>query len=212
MCSRGKKTRRWLWDISSSYDCMPKKVESKTIISTVSVEQRQELFSCLCTWSHATKHATGSSCACCFLYASHDHAEMTWLHDHSNALRFQNFCNGESDLFGQSFLYLKTTGEHLSESCKFREANDSAVGDVANVHLIYVSRCDLLSLFWKIKEKIDVVQYIATYLPNEWHQMMLAERVDLDILHNNQLIMILVENSTVHHITNILFIPLCQKH
>ena len=42
--------------------------------------------------------------------------------------------------------------------------------------------------------------------------MMLAKTENVDILHNNQLIVILVKNSPVDQIPHVLFVTLCEEH
>lgn len=41
--------------------------------------------------------------------------------------------------------------------------------------------------------------------------MMLAETEDLDVLHNNQLVVTLMEDSTIHNVSNVLLVSLCEK-
>lgn len=49
-------------------------------------------------------------------------------------------------------------------------------------------------------------------LPSKRYQMMLAQTIHLNILHNNQLIMILMKHRPIHNIPQILLIPLRKEH
>ena len=53
--------------------------------------------------------------------------------------------------------------------------------------------------------------YTGTHLSSEWHQVVLAEREDLNVLHNNQLIVILVEDSAVNDVAKILLVALGEE-
>lgn len=104
-----------------------------------SIDEIQELLPCSSRRSHASEHtACGGSCAR-LLDAAHHHAKMTGLDYDGDTLGLQDFGEGQGDLLGQALLHLKTTGEHFGNAGQFREANDSAVGNVANVHLWVVS-------------------------------------------------------------------------
>lgn len=69
------------------------------------------------------------------MYAAHHHAEMAGFDDDGDALGLQHFGEGESDLFGQAFLDLEAAREHFGDAGELGEADDAAVGDVADVHL-----------------------------------------------------------------------------
>lgn len=63
-----------------------------------------------------------------------------------DSLRLEHLRKCESDLLGEAFLDLESSCEHLSDARKLGETNDSAVGDVAYVHLLRVSDQTCLSL------------------------------------------------------------------
>lgn len=52
---------------------------------------------------------------------------------------------------------------------------------------------------------------VVTYLPSERYHMMLAQTEHLNVLHDNQLIMVLMENSPVDQIPHVLFITLGEE-
>ena len=50
------------------------------------------------------------------------------------------------------------------------------------------------------------------YLPNRRHKVMLAHGEDLNVLHNDHLVVILMKYSPIHNVPQILFVPLCEEH
>ena len=60
---------------------------------------------------------------------------MAGLYNDGDALRLENFGEGKGDLLCKPFLDLKSPREHFDYSSDLREANDSAVGDVSDMHL-----------------------------------------------------------------------------
>lgn len=67
--------------------------------------------------------------------ATYHHAEVTRLHDDSNALWVEYFLDGVGDLFGEALLNLQPPREHLGYAWEFGEPDDSIGGHVADVHL-----------------------------------------------------------------------------
>jgi hypothetical protein len=53
-----------------------------------------------------------------------------------DTLRLQHLGQRESNLLGEALLDLESTREHLGNTGKFRETDDAAVRDVADVHLL----------------------------------------------------------------------------
>lgn len=53
---------------------------------------------------------------------------------------------------------------------------------------------------------------MMTDLANERHQMVFAQAVNLDILHDYQLIMIFLEDRVVNDVSKVLFITLREEH
>jgi hypothetical protein len=50
-----------------------------------------------------------------------------------------------------------------------------------------------------------------TYLSGKGDEMMLAQREDLNVLDNHELVVILVEDGTIHNVAQILFVALCKE-
>lgn len=69
------------------------------------------------------------------MHAAHDHAQMAGLDNDGDALGLQHLGEGEGDLLGQAFLDLQAAREHFGDAGELGEADDAAVGDVADVHL-----------------------------------------------------------------------------
>lgn len=58
---------------------------------------------------------------------------------------------------------------------------------------------------------ITLSKHTATNLSHEGNQMMLAERKDLNVLHNDELIVVLVENCPVDNVEEVLLVALCEE-
>lgn len=85
--------------------------------------------------SHASKHTASGRDAVDLLHTPHRHAQVCRLHDHTYALRQQHIVNSLSNLLCQSLLNLESSCKHLRQARQFRKTEDSALGDVANMHL-----------------------------------------------------------------------------
>jgi len=155
------------------------------------VQQRQELISSLRPLPHRAQHTARSCDSSRLLYTAHNHAHMRTLHNHRYTLWLEHLAQSKRDLLRKTLLHLQTPAEHLCYSCELREADHPSRGNVANVHLRkVVSTAHSAGLGIQSK----------AYLARERHQMMLAQTVDIDVLHDNQLIVILVEYRIVHNI------------
>jgi hypothetical protein len=102
------------------------------------LNELQELFPRLCGGAHTTQHAAGDCLRRSFLDAAHYHAQVAALHDNSDTLRLQHFCECQSHLFGKPLLYLQSPRKHLCYSSQLREADDAAIRDITDVHLPHV--------------------------------------------------------------------------
>ena len=100
-----------------------------------SVQQSQEFLASLSTRSHAAQHAAGGRGAASLLDATHDHAKVGGFHNNPDTTWLENFRDCQSNLLGQALLNLKSAGEHLSQASKLRESEDTAIRDIADVHL-----------------------------------------------------------------------------
>ena len=112
-------------------------IEDMDLLS--STEESQKFMSSLLARSHASKHTASGRDAVDLLHTPHRHAQVCRLHDHTYALRQQHIVNSLSNLLCQSLLNLESSREHLSQSRQFRKAKDSAIGDIADVHLFHPS-------------------------------------------------------------------------
>jgi len=80
-------------------------------------------------------HGAGAGRAVLFLDASHHHTEMASFENDSNTLWIQDLHHGFSDLSGQSFLDLKSSGKEIDDSSNFAETDDLSFRQVADVGL-----------------------------------------------------------------------------
>lgn len=122
---------------------------------------------------------------------------MTGLDHNGHTLWLQHFGKSQSDLLGEALLYLQSTREHLSDSSELGQPDHAAIGDVADVHLFTV--------------KPVPYQFITAYLSSEWDEVMLAQRVNLDVLYNDQLVVVLMKDGTVDDFAQILLVALCEE-
>ena len=60
---------------------------------------------------------------------------MARFNDDGDTLWFEHLGEGERDLLSEALLHLKATGEHFGDTGELGEANDAAVGNVADVYL-----------------------------------------------------------------------------
>src|ERR1051326_8306618 len=50
-----------------------------------------------------------------------------------------------------------------------------------------------------------------SYLPREWHEVVLAKRGELNVFHNYHLVVIFVKHGVVQESTQILSVPFCEE-
>ena len=58
----------------------------------------------------------------------------------------------------------------------------------------------------KIPSTLEVLKDLGSYLSSKRYHMMLAQRKNLDIFNNDELIMIFVEDSSIDQITDVLLV------
>src|SRR5262249_982080 len=112
------------------------------------------------------------------LDAPHEHAEMRGLDDHADALREERIVERLGDLSRQPLLDLEAAAEHLDEARQLREAKDLPVRNVRDVRLA-----------------------------EEGQEMMLAQRVEVDVLDQHHLVVVVFrENRPVQDLADILLV------
>ena len=57
----------------------------------------------------------------------------------------------------------------------------------------------------------SLLRRVMTYLAQKWYHMMLTQTKDLNILHYDQLIVILMEYRPIYKISHILLVPLREE-
>ena len=120
-----------------------------------------------------------------------------------DTLWLKHLREGESDLFGEALLYLETASKHFGDTSELGQTDHAAVRDVADMHLYKRS----VVIFWYCMRREDV----RTNLAHKGNQMVLAKGEDLDVPHNDELVMVLVEDSTVDDVAQVLFVALCEE-
>lgn len=61
---------------------------------------------------------------------------MARLHHHRNPLWLQHLGKRQRNLLRQPLLHLEPAGKHFGNARQLRQADDAAVGNVTNVHLM----------------------------------------------------------------------------
>lgn len=145
-----------------------------------------------------TQHRARSRAGGRLSNSSHDHAQMRTLHHHRHAARLQDLLDRHGNLLRQPLLQLQPPREHLRDPRELGEAEDLAVGNVADVHTA-----------------------------GERDEVVLAHGEDLDILHDNyffpsaqaslgccagaghtELVVVFLKNGIVDNLLKVLLIPL----
>jgi len=70
---------------------------------------------------------------------------MAGLYNDGDALGLEHFREDKDDLLCEPFLDLKSPGEHFHYSSDLGEANNSAAGDISDVHLALLA-CNRLGI------------------------------------------------------------------
>jgi hypothetical protein len=95
---------------------------------------------------------------------AHHHAHVRGLDHDAHAARAQHVVERPGDLLGEPLLHLQAAREHVDHAGELREADDAPVRDVGDVRL-----------------------------PEERQQVVLAERVQLDLAHHHHLLAVDLE-------------------
>lgn len=104
-------------------------------LSVVDADKIEEFIASLGLALETAEDAAGDCAGSCLFDTAHHHAQVARFHDDGDTLGLEDFHNGVSDFFGQTFLDLQAAGEHLGDSGKLGKADDGFVGDVADGHL-----------------------------------------------------------------------------
>ena len=107
----------------------------------------------------------------CFSTPAHHHAEVGGLDDDADAARLQRIHDRIGDLVGEALLHLQAAGEHVHDAGRLGEAHDAAMRDVRHVR--------------PAEERQHVV---------------LAQRVELDVLHQDHALVRLLEERVADHL------------
>mmetsp|Transcript_29315 Transcript_29315/g.97021 ORF Transcript_29315/g.97021 Transcript_29315/m.97021 type:complete len:304 (-) Transcript_29315:16-927(-) len=105
------------------------------------------------------------------LDAAHAHAHVRRLDDDADAAGPAGLGDGLGDLRREPLLHLQALREHVGDARELGQAQDLAVGDVGDVALA-----------------------------EEGHDVVLAERVELDVLDEDHLAVVLGEDRAVEHV------------
>ena len=99
------------------------------------------------------------------LHTTKGHACVRRFNDDGDSERLESFLDAVTDLRGEPFLNLKTTGESFHDASDLAEAGDRSVRDISDVGLA-----------------------------DERHDMMFACRIKLDILYKDHLLIFFLEH------------------
>src|SRR5579862_4997104 len=127
-------------------------------------------------------HGRGDRRGVLLLDAAHHHAEVAGFDDNSHALRGDDVLDGVGDLTREALLHLEAASEDLDKTRDFAESDDLAVGDVGDVHLA-----------------------------EEGQHVVLAERVHLDVLDDDHLVIVDVEEGVVEDGVGIFVVSLGEE-
>lgn len=117
-----------------------------------------------------------------FLDPAHHHAEVARLDDDADADGFQHGLECIADFLTESFLGLETPRIHIDDARDFAEADDMFVRDVPDVHF-----------------------------SGEGKEVVLTERVALDVFHDDHTVGVGREQCTVDDFFEVLRVSRCQK-
>ena len=116
------------------------------------------------------------------LHTSKCHAGVGCLDDNSHSKWIESILDTVADLCRESFLNLQTTGEGLDHSGNLAQSGNLSIRDICNVGLT-----------------------------DERHHVMLAGRVEFDILHEHHLLIFLLEHCTTKNLRPILMRTMRQE-
>ncbi len=116
------------------------------------------------------------------LDAAHAHAHVAGFDDHGHAHGLERFLDAVADLHRQPLLHLQAPGETLDYAGDLRESGDAPVGDVGHVGLAV-----------------------------ERQHVVLAERVELDVLDQHHLLVLLAEHGRADDFERVFVVALGEE-
>lgn len=128
-------------------------------------DQIKELLPRLLSITEDAQHAARDRGAADFLDSSHHHAHMLALYDDGYASRSNCFVQCQSHLLGKALLHLQTTCECLCDAGQLGQADDQTIGNVTDMNLAL-----------------------------EWDHVVFTQGGDLNIAHNDHLIVLFVKD------------------
>jgi len=125
---------------------------------------------------------TGYGFGMLFLNSAHHHAEMAGLYDDTHSFRFQYFVERVANLLAEALLHLQTSREDIHDPRDLAEADHGFVRDVADVDLA-----------------------------DDGQQVMLAQRITLDVFYDDHTVRVGREQCAVYYFFQVHFISRGQK-
>ena len=156
--------------------------EASSALVEVCAYQVHELLAGVFVFQESAGEFRGCRDGVLFLDTSHTHAEVLGFDDDGHAHRVQDLLQTVFDLGGQSFLQLQAAGEAFYHAWDLTQSDNGAVGDVADVGLA--------------KERQHVV---------------FAQRIDLDVLYNDNLFVVLMKKSAFQDFLGVLAVAVGQE-
>ena len=147
-----------------------------------SFDERKELLAHLFVGAERSEHRGGDHLAVLLLDAAHHHAEMLRLDDDADALRLRLGHDGVCDLLCHALLNLQAAREHVDDAGELRDAEHLALRDVADRALAV-----------------------------ERQHVVLAHRVELDVLQDHHVVRAGREVRAVHDGLHLLPVALRQE-
>mmetsp|Transcript_7492 Transcript_7492/g.20239 ORF Transcript_7492/g.20239 Transcript_7492/m.20239 type:complete len:278 (-) Transcript_7492:320-1153(-) len=151
-------------------------------LDAVAVDDSKELGSDLSVILEDSAHGRGGCGGADLLHSAHDHAEVSAFDDDGNTQWFDGLNDGIGDLAGETLLDLQAAGEDLGNTGELGESENLAVGDVSDMD----ASC-------------------------EWHHVMFAETVDVDVTHDDHLVVVLLEDGLVGDVLAGEVVSVCEE-
>ena len=121
-----------------------------------------------------TGEVAGGGDAVLLLHTTHRHAHVLRLNDHRHAQRVEGFLYAVFNLLGEAFLYLQPAGKSIYHTWYLTQAHNSSVRNIRHMRLAH-----------------------------EGHHVMLAEGIELYVLHDNHLLVVLVEHGRTQYLLGV---------
>src|SRR6266404_9384787 len=144
--------------------------------------QCQEFVPRLLVVAKRTEHRTGHGLPVLLFNATHLHAQVLRLDNHSDALRGNLLFNRPRDLAGHALLNLQSPREHVHQPCDFAQSDYLFARQICHV-------C----------------------LSKERQQVMLAQAEKLDVLDDDHLVIAHAERRAIQQMVHVLVIPTGQE-